>query len=165
MIKAFHIFSQNNKSADLVIVGDGPTKDELQKLVNDLQLSKRVYFLGRIEHQKLLRSNIYHQALAFVTASKSETQCISVLEAMNHGLPIIGVKSRALPELIKNNGLICKPDDIPALAQAFNLIVQNPKKRREFSINSLELIKKHTIEQTVKELGEVYKKLITSFAS
>ena len=163
LIKAFAEFSQNNHENDLVIIGDGPAKDKLQALTAQLQITPRVHFLGMIERNKILSSNLYSQALAFVTASTSETQCISVLEAMSFGLPVIGVKSRALPELIKNNGLVCQPNNPQAIAKALTIIQKDQQKCRQYSNNSLKLIKQHDLAITTAELEKTYRQLITSF--
>jgi len=162
LIKAFAGFVQKNLENDLVIVGDGPARKDLEDLVDNLGLKTRVHFLGMIERNKIFHSNIYDQALAFATASTSETQCISVLEAMSFGLPIIGVKSRALPELIKNNGIVCRPDNIQEITQALLKIKKDEKKRQQFAHNSLRLIKHHDINTTIAELEKTYQKLINA---
>ena len=162
LIKSFQQFSLKKTSVDLVIVGDGPIKNELQVLAKKLKIGQRVHFLGMIEHEKILRSNIFDKAVAFVTTSKSETQCISVLEAMNFGLPIIGVKSRALPELVKDNGIVCEPDNEQEIAQALILLCENQKQRNLFARNSRKLAKKHSIVATVEKLEQIYTKLVSS---
>jgi glycosyltransferase involved in cell wall biosynthesis len=162
LIQAFNLFAQDNKKVDLLLVGDGPAKNQLIKLVDELQLKQRVFFLGKISHSLLLNSNIYDHALAFATASKSETQCISVLEAMSHKLPIIGVKSRALPELIQKNGILCPPDNLKKIAQAFSIMASERKKRASFSQQSLRIANQHSLEKTVDQLEQVYQQLLMS---
>lgn len=71
----------------LVIIGDGPEKENLQELSNTLGISDTVTFTGRIEHADLppcvASGDIY------VTASLSDTNSISMLEGMAAGLPVL----------------------------------------------------------------------------
>ncbi len=160
LINAFSEFAKNEKETHLVIIGDGPAKKELEKLSFSLNLSNRIHFIGLLHHDDLINSPIYKNALVFATASKSETQCISVLEAINFGLPIIGVKSRAIPELIKGNGILCEADNIKNLSEAFSLLTKDVKLRKRCQYQSLELAKKHSINLTIQKLESLYASLV-----
>ena len=80
-------------------------------MIKKLGLEKNIHFLGYVEHSKL--NKIYKEHDIFVTASTIETQGIVVLEAMSSGLPIVGVKRLAIPDLVGNNinGFVTKPFD------------------------------------------------------
>lgn len=145
---------------DLVIVGNGPELDNLKKLANQLQITTRVHFLGHVDHAMLIHSAIFKKATAFITASTSETQGITILEAMATGLPIIGVDAKAIPELVDENGIICQPNNIEALADAIKQISRNPKLQLRFSNNSLVLVKNHTLDKTVEKLEKIYMSLL-----
>ncbi len=71
----------------LMIVGDGPVKDELTQQVSTLDIADMVIFTGKVEHEKLApylaTSDIY------ATASLSDTNSISMLEGMSAGLPVL----------------------------------------------------------------------------
>ena len=71
----------------LVIVGDGPDKNELINLARILGIERYVTFMGRVEHQDVLP--MYCACDMFVSASLSEMMSISMLEAMAAGLPVV----------------------------------------------------------------------------
>lgn len=74
----------------LLIVGDGPDIDKLKMQVCSLNISKNVIFTGKVPLEEI---PIYYQlGDVFVTASKSETQGLTVVEAISSSLPIIAVK-------------------------------------------------------------------------
>jgi len=141
---------------NLVMVGDGPMKTTLENMTKNKKLVKRVFLLGQIDHDKLICSNIYEDALGFITASTSETQGITILEAMAAGLPIIGVKARALPELITDNGVICNVGDIDSLSNAMMTIEGNLDLRKKYGDNSKNNVRQHSIDKTIERLEKIY---------
>lgn len=74
----------------LLIVGDGPDIDKLKMQVCSLNIGKNVIFTGKVPLEEI---PIYYQlGDVFVTASKSETQGLTVVEAISSSLPIVAVK-------------------------------------------------------------------------
>ena len=71
----------------LLIIGDGPDKDKLAAMADELGISKNVHFLGKIDHSEIP----YYFSLGnyYVTASLTEMMSISMLEAMSVGLPAV----------------------------------------------------------------------------
>ena len=89
IIEAMGIITDRHNDVKLVIVGDGPDRERLRKLVQKLKLQNSIYFLGKIPHEELIRSGLVHNAYCFVTASTSETQGLNVVEAQVCGTPSI----------------------------------------------------------------------------
>ncbi|PAB00494.1 glycosyltransferase family 4 protein [Enterococcus canintestini] len=73
--------------ARLVIVGKGPYTEELKELVEELDLTDYVYFVGEVPNDEV--ALYYHAADYFVSASTSETQGLTYTEAMAAGTPLI----------------------------------------------------------------------------
>ena len=73
----------------LIIVGDGPDIDEYKELVKSLEINNKVIFTGKVpwEETKLY----YNMADIFVTASKTETQGLTVVEAMAASTAVVAV--------------------------------------------------------------------------
>ncbi|KKQ24440.1 MAG: HAD-superfamily hydrolase, subfamily IIB [Candidatus Roizmanbacteria bacterium GW2011_GWC2_37_13] len=160
LITSFKKFSLFDQKTKLLIIGEGPEKNDLKKLVINFHLNNRVLFLGSITHDTLMESNYYSNALAFISASTSETQGLSILEACSFKLPIIAVKARAVTELFNNNGILCQPNNIGELADALKVMTSNENLRSKFSYQSLEIAKKHSLNTTIKELENIYMSLI-----
>ena len=76
----------------LVIIGDGPAKEELELLAKDLGISDRCKFTGAISHDEI--SAYYRFCDIYVTASISDTNSISMLEGMASGLPVLQVTDK-----------------------------------------------------------------------
>lgn len=80
-------YSTKNENFRFLIVGDGPAKKDLEAQAKRLGIDKAVIFTGKVPNSQLLP--YYAACDVFLTASLSDTNSISMLEAMSMGLPII----------------------------------------------------------------------------
>lgn len=87
LIEYFAAHFQGQTQYKLFIIGDGPEKDNLNRQIDRLCMTAQVKLLGRIEHPLL--PPYYHACNLFTTASLSEMNSISMLEAMASGLYVI----------------------------------------------------------------------------
>jgi phosphatidylinositol alpha-1,6-mannosyltransferase len=132
LIRAIAKISDQN--IKLLVVGDGPERDALKALVAELALDSRVKFFGRVPDVDLY----YHIADIFSLASyymvedgDVEGLGIVLLEAQQHGLPVIGTKSGGIPEAIldQESGFVVPERDIAAIAEKIQILAQDPSLR------------------------------------
>lgn len=84
----------------LLIIGDGPQKQELQELADTLKIEENVSFLGTVPNEQIAS---FHSACdAFLFTSKSETQGIVLLEAMAGASPVIAVEATGVCDVVRN---------------------------------------------------------------
>lgn len=105
LINAHKKLIKKNKNAKLVIVGDGPDVKDLFELVDKNKLNKNVIFTGKVSWDKV---PIYYALCdVFVTSSTSETQGLTVIEAMAASKPVVAIKDESFEIVIENekNGL------------------------------------------------------------
>jgi glycosyltransferase involved in cell wall biosynthesis len=114
VIKAF----LNVENAMLYIVGDGPEKIKLEKLVESLGLQKRVFIEGYYNNVK----KYYYMADAVVISSISEGLCNVMLEAMACGVPVISTLVSGAEDVIINNknGIIIAEHSTHAIEKSIN---------------------------------------------
>ncbi|HSJ07285.1 MAG TPA: glycosyltransferase family 4 protein, partial [Longimicrobiales bacterium] len=102
----------------LVVVGDGPEQEALQKRAEAAGVGGDVTFVGNrrpAEVAALLRGS-----LGFVLASRAEGLPLVVAEAMACGKPVVATRIDGIPDIVSDGetGLLVPPDDPPALADA-----------------------------------------------
>jgi len=109
---------QDITDAELVVVGDGPERENLEKLASDLKLENRVRFVGQVPHDQIWK-HLFSSSI-FVLPSLSEGLPRALLEAMACGLFVIASKVGGIPEVIKDgwNGILVSPHDPKALKDA-----------------------------------------------
>lgn len=80
--------SQNkDKTFQFVIVGDGPAREELEKQVEEKGIQDRTIFAGMVDQQDIQK--YYRLGSLFISASQSETQGLTYIEAMTAGVPLL----------------------------------------------------------------------------
>lgn len=163
IIRAFAKIHEHFPDATLDIVGDGPALTSMKIEARQQGVYDSMNFPGFVPHDDL--PQLYPQYDLFMTASTMETQGLVVLEAMACGLPCIGVKAYALPELIhhERNGYVVEPGDNPLMAQLAMEIMNDPDKYSRFSQQSLEIAGEHEIEACSFKLENAYKEAIESY--
>ena len=95
----------------LVIIGDGPDLDKLKNLSKEINISNNVVFVGKIA---LNNMPLYYQlGDIFVTASKSETQGLTVVEAMSSSIPVVAVNDESFKNSVIDdfNGYLFDTDE------------------------------------------------------
>ena len=80
---------KKNKNCKLIIVGDGPDLDNYKKLALDNNISDKVIFTGKVPWKEV--PLYYNLADIFVTASHTETQGLTVIEAMAASAPVVAL--------------------------------------------------------------------------
>lgn len=112
----------DRQKVKLIVVGDGPEKDNLKKLANDLNIREQIIFFGWQE--KL--GDLYHSADCLLLTSDSEGYGLVAVEAKNCHLPVIMTDVGCAGEIIKNNihGLVVPVGDQDSLVQAMEKMRQ-----------------------------------------
>jgi|SaaInlStandDraft_3_1057020.scaffolds.fasta_scaffold05719_2 L-malate glycosyltransferase len=162
LIKAFSNFLQiNQKNAahiHLCLVGNGPEKNQLEKLAKELNISENILFTGfKIDSYKF-----YQLFDCFALSSQSEGLSIAVLEALCFGLPIVTTHNSNSHDVITNgeNGFIIPLNDTKLLASMFDYLYNNPILRLKFSAKNKNLVKsRFHIDTTVAKYHDIYDKL------
>ena len=109
----------------LLVVGDGPQRDELVRLAAQLVIAERVQFVGAVPHAEvphwLQQLHIY----AAPSRLDSESFGVAVIEAGACGLPVVVSDAGGLPEVVVagETGLVVPRDDVPALQAALKRLV------------------------------------------
>jgi glycosyltransferase involved in cell wall biosynthesis len=143
LLRALHRLAPEYRNYRLSIVGDGPERDTLAHLARDLQLADKIDFLGWVDRDRI--PEIYAAADAFLFPSRDEGMPNAVLEAMAAGLPILATRISGSEELVvdRENGLLVAVDDIPAMAEALQLIIADPETRCRMGQASRHRIEQH----------------------
>ena len=144
-------------NAVLVLVGSGPTLQEVQAYVAEAGIDG-VRFEGLTQDvwPYLARAHV------FVLPSLSETFGIAALEAMAAGLPVIASEVGGLPALVESGvtGVLVPPRDSAALADALILLLTDADKREKMAQAARRRAQDFTLERTLRAYREHYESLM-----
>ncbi|GAE93173.1 glycosyltransferase [Gracilibacillus boraciitolerans JCM 21714] len=126
----------NTPKLTLLIVGDGPHRNDLQQYSSYLSIEKKVVFTGLIKPENIV--SYYQIADLFVSASNSETQGLTYIEALACGLPAICKNDPCLENVISNGKNGWKYNDYTDFQKAVHSLLTNPLLYQKFSLNAKE---------------------------
>ena len=141
---------------ELVLVGDGPTKSEIEKLVAEKDLGTRVRFLG----QRMDIPEILAQSHLFVLSSNWEGFPISILEAMRAGLPVVSSDVNGCREAIVEGvtGFLVPSGGVPQLRHAVErLLTDAPLRARMGAEGRKRFEEQFTLEAMLTKTLSVYR--------
>lgn len=152
IIKAFHELKKDGTSCRLLIGGSGEMKDELERMVKQLELED-VVFLGHIQQDKI--RDYYGMADVFVIASTYEGGPITMYEALACGCPVLSTDVGTVPELIEEGitGRIVKSFTPADIAAGIRDIIGN---RDKYRINVINRRYDLSIQSIARRYYEVY---------
>lgn len=156
VINAFKTIKESFPGASLTIIGDGPALGSLKQQAESMNLKESIHFKGFVHNSEL--HTVYPEYDLFLTASTMETQGLVILEAISCGLPAVGVRSYAIPELIQEgkNGFNAEPFQPKELAELALRVLKDRELYRKFSENSLAISREHELGKCVDKMDEVY---------
>lgn len=130
-------------SLSLTIIGDGPERDKLEKIVCDLQLTGRVFFKGALRGDVLVKSLNEHRFL-LVPSMWEEPFGIVALEGMACGCVPIVSDGGGLPDAVGKAGLVFKRGDINSFVQSMLKVLKEPKLEEELRREAVMHLSTHT---------------------
>ena len=175
---AIEAFSQlsNKKHLELRIIGNGPMKEELQRLAEELNLQDKIKLLGE-QPQSVVANEMKHAdifLLPCVTAENGDMEGLPVvlLEAQAMELPVVSSIHTGIPEGIIDGktGFLTPEKDVSAVAEKLEMLINNPSLRLEMGQRGRKHIEeqfntKNEIENVEKLMRDLKSKADTSSIS
>ncbi|MDC2964998.1 glycosyltransferase family 4 protein [Gammaproteobacteria bacterium] len=143
----------------LSIIGELRKGGHTERLIKKLNLEKRVNFFSNLTQADLRKT--YCEAELAIIPSLYEGFGFAAIEAMACGIPIISSSGGALPEVIKDTGIIIPPKNVKEIYNAVNFLFSSPHSAKEFAEKGLQRAnKKFSWAAIAKKLEKVYFKEI-----
>ena len=161
LLRAMPMILKDKSRVQLVFVGEGPFKSNLESFAEALNISSNVTFAGLIDDD-LKKAFYYKSADVFVLPSLSESFGNVILEAMACGVPVVASKVGGIPDIVKHgkNGLLVPPKDPEALADAIIYLLENEDIREKMGKKGQEMVKDYSWEKVAEETEEVYEMVL-----
>jgi len=156
LLRSFAGAAQAYDHIGLVLVGDGPERENLEDRVSHMSIRERVRFTGMVPYEEL--PNYLAMADAFVTASVTEVHPLSVIEAMAAGLPVLGIQSPGVGDSIEDGetGFLVPEEDLAAFTAKMVRMATEHELRQSMGEQARKAAELYAIERTTRLMVERY---------
>lgn len=157
VIQAMQEVIKKHPEAQLLIVGEGETRPQLEKQIAELGLERNVRLLGIRDDV-----NVIDKALdVFVVGSMRETASLVALESMASGCAIITTDCGGPTEFIRDgeNGLVVPVKDSVAMTQAITRLLDDPSLREQLAAKAKNDSKQFDVRHVTRQIEQLYSAL------
>lgn len=157
LARAVARFLQSHPLAHFLVVGSGPSEEEIADICMLHDVAGRLHLTGVLQEQRLI--DAYHAMDLFAFASRSETQGLVIAEAMAAGLPVVALDGPGVREVVVDgeNGRLLPVEDIDAFAQALVWTAErNPRQQHEMVAAALHTADDLSLNRTARRALRLY---------
>lgn len=149
-----------NDKIKLIIIGDGPKREEWEQQSNKLGLSQRIKFAGQATEDE--KYSYLGMSDVYVSTSQHEGFGLVFLEGMAAGLPVICYDHGGQVDFMANdeNGYVVKLNDADTFQQKIELLGEDVELRRKMSAKSLEIVEGLFIDSCAQHYEEIFNEFI-----
>ncbi len=157
-----HIFlleAIKDLDVEVIIVGDGPQRKNIEKFVRENGLEAKVKLLGFVEKPE----EIIPSFDVVVLPSEHEALGTALLEAQSCGIPVIGSNVGGIAECILDGktGFLFEKDDLEDLRKKIKLFLENSELRKKFGERARKfIVEKFSVKEMVRKTEELYYELL-----
>lgn len=163
-LRAAASVAQEHPNALFLIAGEDRSRDaayrrKLEQLITELGLDARARLLGWVERVAPFLSSLD----IFVSASRSESFGLAIVEAMASGLPIIATETEGAKEIIvnKRTGTLVPVGDVDSLATAMRYLISNHTKRQQLGENARTYAQENfSLARMIEETEQLYRETV-----
>lgn len=159
LIELLALALRHNPNLTLLIVGDGPARPELEELAKKLQVSGHVVFTGMVDPSEVHK--YYQLGDIFVSASTSETQGLTYIEAAANGLPLLCRRDPCLDEVLVDgkNGFEYEAEE--EFCNLLDTILANPEWCQQAGAQSEQIAANFDKAVFADKIEDVYEAVLT----
>ena len=141
----------------LVMVGDGPERETLQKLAIELGISDHLLMPGYLPHRSVFTAYAAADVIAF--PSKTETQGLSLLEGLALGKPAVCINELGVKHILTQGGFLTE-DNLDEYVDRLVLLLTQPDIYQQKQAEAIQRGQDFSASEMAKRAIEVYSQLI-----
>ena len=157
VLKMFELVNKEIPSK-LFFVGDGPERNNLERLCRELDLCGRVVFVGKVNDTK----QALEMSDLFILPSETESFGLAALEAMAVGVPVISSNTGGIPEvnIHGETGFLSNVGDVEDMAKNAILLLKDKEMYQRFRQNAFNRAKVFSLENVLPLYEAIYERLV-----
>ncbi len=157
VLKIFALVNEQVPSK-LIFAGDGPERNNLERLCRELNLCGRVIFVGKVSDT----SHVLEMSDLFILPSETESFGLAALEAMAVGVPVISSNTGGIPEvnLQGETGFLSNVGNVEEMAENAIYLLKNESLFQQFRLNALKRAKVFSLKNVLPLYEDIYDRLV-----
>ena len=163
-IKGFAAYLNKHPDADvkMLVVGDGPQRSEYELLSHELHISNKVDFIGKVPALEV--PFYYHLADVYTSASLTETQGLTFMEAMSAGTIVLArFDSQLADTIIDNKTGFFFTDEDSLLAKLEKVLSLSDEERQRIISGAYEIVDMYSLDKFYDNIMEVYNRALKKY--
>ena len=160
LVEAFASVRRRHPEAVLVLTGgEGACESDLARRVEKLGLRESVRRVGRISDADV--AGLYSVASVVAVPSTYEGFGLPAAEAMAAGVAVVAARATALPEVVGDAGLLVDPGDVPAWADAIDLLLADARERAVLVERGRDRVRRYSWRANAEAFARLYQAATT----
>jgi len=161
LLQAMSKLKASHPEARLLLIGSGPAEIAMYRLANRLDLADSVFFTGAVPNKQLIGSHLLKRMAAFVTASLTENQPMTIIEALCSGCPVIVPDDPHMTSIVESEyGWIYESADVDKLAETMAYVLEHPQERNDKAANARAQLDRFDGRQVALQFEELYRQCL-----
>ena len=145
--------------ACLLMVGDGPDRDQTERRAKELGVVRECFFLGYQDDV----TGFLAAFDAFVLPSGNEGTPVSAIEALGAGRPVVATRVGGVPDVVRDgvDGYLVEAGDVAGLAEALARLAADPELRDRMGAAGRErVLPRYAVERLIDDVDRLYRSLL-----
>lgn len=158
MLRVFGEVSRNNRRGHMVLVGDGPMRETMEKTVEEEGLADQVTFTGNVKHEDVPKY-VAAMDVCVIPRSNEYRSPVKLYEYMAMAKPVIAPRLEPIERVLKHgeNGILFEQDDEESLKQAIMGLMETEGERAKLASAALEsVVGKYTWRANAEQVISIY---------
>ena len=164
VVRVLRALVDRGVDARLLLVGDGPDREALERLAHDLGVVKRCLFLGYQEDV----ARFYDAIDVLLLPSVNEGTPVSVIEALAAERPAVATRVGGIPDVVRDgvDGFLVDSDEPDALAERLAELAADPLRRAAMGeAGRARVLERYAVDRLVDDVDALYRQLLLSLSA
>ncbi|HET8892612.1 MAG TPA: glycosyltransferase family 4 protein [Gaiellaceae bacterium] len=159
VIRALRNLVDLDVDAHLLLVGDGPDREHLERYAHELGVVRRCLFVGYQDDV----GRFYEAIDALVLPSANEGTPVSVIEALGARRPAVATRVGGTPDVVRDgiDGFLVEAGDADALAERLAELANDPERREQMGAEGrARVLERYAVDRLVDDVDRLYRSLL-----